>query len=84
VELVEADDARRYQAVPVDVRDGVLIIALADPMAMQTMDDLTYKLGRELEFRLRHARCHSKADLQIPWGCRGCYIEGFAEIHVRS
>lgn len=50
VELMQADDARRYNAVPVALRDGVLVIAMADPMAMQTMDDLTYKLRRELEF----------------------------------
>ncbi|MBU6182038.1 MAG: Flp pilus assembly complex ATPase component TadA [Verrucomicrobia bacterium] len=49
-ELLTADDARRYQALPINVRDGVLIVALADPMAMQTMDDLTYKLQREIEF----------------------------------
>lgn len=47
---VDAEDARRYQAVPIALRDGVLIIAIGDPMAMQTMDDLTYKLHRELEF----------------------------------
>ena len=50
VERMSAEDARRYHAVPVALRDGVLVIALADPMAMQTMDDLTYKLRRELEF----------------------------------
>ncbi len=50
IDLVPADDARRYQAVPVALRDGVLVIAVADPMDMQSMDDLTYKLGRELEF----------------------------------
>jgi type II secretion system protein E len=50
VEQMPAEDARRYHAVPVAIREGVLIIALADPMAMQTMDDLTYKLRRELEF----------------------------------
>jgi type II secretion system protein E len=50
VEHMPAEDARRYHALPVALRDGVLIIALADPMAMQTMDDLTYKLRRELEF----------------------------------
>lgn len=50
IDLVPADDARRYQAVPVGLRDGVLVIAVADPMDMQSMDDLTYKLGRELEF----------------------------------
>jgi type II secretion system protein E len=50
IEQLEADDARRYQAVPVGIREGVLLIAIADPMAMQTMDDLTYKLHREIEF----------------------------------
>lgn len=50
VDLMEVADARRYQAVPIALRDGILIVALGDPMAMQTMDDLTYKLQRELEF----------------------------------
>jgi type II secretion system protein E len=50
IDLVEPDDARRYQALPLGMRDGVLIVAIGDPMAMQTMDDLTYKLGREIEF----------------------------------
>jgi type II secretion system protein E len=49
-ELLEPDDARRYGAIPVTMRDGVLIVALSDCMAMQTMDDLTYKLQREIEF----------------------------------
>ena len=35
LDLLEADDARRYHALPLMVRDGVLVIALDDPMAMQ-------------------------------------------------
>lgn len=50
IELMQAEDTRRYQALPIALREGVLIIALADPMAMQTMDDLTYKLRRDMEF----------------------------------
>ncbi len=50
VELMQAEDTRRYQALPIALREGVLIIALADPMAMQTMDDLTYKMRRDMEF----------------------------------
>ena len=50
VDLLDVNDARRYNAVPIAIRDDILVIALADPMAMQTMDDLTYKLRRELEF----------------------------------
>ena len=50
LDLIHADDARRYQALPIALRNGVLIVAITDPMAMQTMDDLTYKLRREIEF----------------------------------
>ena len=50
IELLDADDARRYQAIPIGIRDGLLIIALSDPMAMHIMDGLTYKLRREIEF----------------------------------
>ena len=50
VDLLDVNDARRYNALPIAIRDDILVIALADPMAMQTMDDLTYKLRRELEF----------------------------------
>lgn len=45
-----AEDAKRYRAMPVDDRGGSLIIAISNPMDMQTMDDLTYKLQREVEF----------------------------------
>ena len=50
IDLLDADDARRYQAIPIGMRDGILIIALSDPMAMHNMDGLTYKLRREIEF----------------------------------
>ncbi len=50
IDLVDADDARRYHALPLVVRDGVLVVALDNPMAMQSMDDLTFKLKREIEF----------------------------------
>ena len=50
IDLLDADDARRYQAIPIGMRDGILIIALSDPMAMHNMDGVTYKLRREIEF----------------------------------
>lgn len=50
IDLLAPEDARRYQALPIGLRDGMLIVAIGDPMAMQTMDDLTYKLQREIEF----------------------------------
>jgi len=50
LDTMDGDDARRYQALPVGFRDSALMIAIADPMAMQVMDDLRYKLQREMEF----------------------------------
>jgi len=50
LDMVEADDARRYQALPIALRNGILTVAIGDPMGMQAMDDLTYKLQREIEF----------------------------------
>ena len=50
LDMVEADDARRYQALPIALRNGILTVAIGDPMDMQSMDDLTYKLQREIEF----------------------------------
>lgn len=50
IKCIEGDDARRYQALPIAFRESALIIAIADPMAMQVMDDLSFKLKREVEF----------------------------------
>jgi len=50
VGLLPAEDARRWKAIPVGEREGALLIAIGDPMDMQTMDDLAFKLQREVEF----------------------------------
>ena len=50
LDMLEGDDARRYQALPIGLRNGILTLAIGDPMDMQSMDDLTYKLQREIEF----------------------------------
>ena len=47
--LVPPDVARQYHVVPVEVRDGVLVIAMSDPMDMDTLDSLRYLLGRDVE-----------------------------------
>ena len=59
LDLVEGDDARRYQALPLALRNGILTIAIGDAMDMQSMDDLSYKLQREIEFV-----CASPAELR--------------------
>lgn len=50
IKCIEGDDARRYQTLPIGFRESALIVALSDPMAMQVMDDLSFKLKREVEF----------------------------------
>jgi len=50
IELLPAEDAKRWKAIPIGEREGALLIAVGDPMDMQTMDDLTFKLRREVEF----------------------------------
>jgi len=44
------EDVKRYRVIPVGEHDDVLTIAISDPMDMQSMDDLTYKLQRSLSF----------------------------------
>jgi len=41
--------ARRYQALPCKLADGVLHLCLVDPFNSITLDDLSRKLGRPLE-----------------------------------
>ncbi len=43
-------DARRYQAIPIAERDDALTIAIADPMAFETFDSLSFLLKRQVEF----------------------------------
>ena len=48
--ILTANDARRYQALPIAERDGAVTIAIADPMAFETFDSLSFLLKREVEF----------------------------------
>ena len=50
LQALDADIARRYRAVPVALRDGTLVVAIGDPMDMETADALSFVLNREIEF----------------------------------
>jgi type II secretory ATPase GspE/PulE/Tfp pilus assembly ATPase PilB-like protein len=43
-------DARRYQALPIAEREDTVTIAIADPMAFETFDSLSFLLKRQVEF----------------------------------
>lgn len=48
--LFTAETARRYRAVPIQEHDDALVIAVADPMDIDSFDALNHLLQRQLEF----------------------------------
>jgi len=48
VAAVSPNTARRYQCVPVAVHDGVVQVALADPLNPAVIDELGYLIGKEV------------------------------------
>jgi len=45
IQLISADVARFYNVMPVRIQDGELIVAMADPLNIQTLDDLRQITG---------------------------------------
>ena len=50
LQALDVDIAKRYHAVPVAMRDGTLVVAIGDPMDMETADALSFVLNREIEY----------------------------------
>ncbi len=50
VETMTLDNARRYRAVPIHLRDGTLVVAISDPMDIDAIDNLSFVLNRDTEF----------------------------------
>lgn len=50
LEAMSVEQARRYRAVPVQIRDGTLVVAISDPMDMEAADSLSFLLNRDIEF----------------------------------
>ncbi|HEY5743890.1 MAG TPA: ATPase, T2SS/T4P/T4SS family [Terrimicrobiaceae bacterium] len=50
LQALDAEIARRYRAVPVALRDGTLVVAIGDPMDMETADALSFVLNRDIEY----------------------------------
>ena len=49
IDSVPADTAHRYKVVPIYKQDGVLTVAISDPMDMDTVDSLRYILKSDVE-----------------------------------
>lgn len=50
LETMDVETARRYRAVPIQFRDTALVVAISDPMDMETADSLSFILNRDTEF----------------------------------
>ncbi len=61
LEIMDAEKARRYRAVPVALHEDTLVVAISDPMDMQTMDDLSFVLNRDVEYVCATANAIAKA-----------------------
>lgn len=48
--LLDAETARRYRAIPIQEREDALVIAVADPMDIDSFDALNHLLQRQIEF----------------------------------
>ena len=50
LQAIDVEIAKRYRAVPVALRDGTLVVAIGDPMDMETADALSFVLNRDIEY----------------------------------
>ena len=49
IDLIPRDKAHRYKAVPIALNDGILLVAISDPLNFDTLDNLRFLLKREIE-----------------------------------
>ena len=49
INQIRAEDARRFKVVPVGLSDTALIVAVSDPLDIDTIDSLSFLLQREIE-----------------------------------
>ena len=49
IDLLPREKAYRYQAIPISLNDGVLVVAMSDPLNFDTVDNLRFLLKREIE-----------------------------------
>ncbi len=52
VELVPQSIAREQMVIPVDEQDGAIVVAVSDPLALETFDKLRFILNRKIEILL--------------------------------
>ncbi len=49
IKQVRAEEARRFKVIPVGLSDGILTVAVSDPLDIDTIDSLSFLLQREID-----------------------------------
>ena len=49
VKILTAEDARRFRLIPLQKAKGTLVVALADPTALQHLDDIKFRTQMKIE-----------------------------------
>ena len=49
INQIRAEDARRFKVIPVAFSEGGLVVAVSDPLDIDTIDSLSFLLQREIE-----------------------------------
>ena len=62
IKLVSSDVARFYNVIPVRVQNGALLVAMADPLNIQTLDDIRQITGMDV-----HGAVSNPADVNTAW-----------------
>ena len=76
LDLIPRETAIRYETIPIRRHGNSLIVALADPLFVQTLDELRFITGLTIEPRI----C---IESQIPWAIEQYYGTG-QEIEARE
>jgi type II secretion system protein E len=49
INQIRAEDARRFKVIPVSITETALVVAVSDPLDIDTIDSLSFLLQREIE-----------------------------------
>ena len=49
IQQIRAEDARRFKVIPIALGDSGLVVAVSDPLDIDTIDSLSFLLQREIE-----------------------------------
>lgn len=50
IEAISAENAKRYRAIPLELRDDAIRVAVSNPMDFETFDSIAFLLKKEVEF----------------------------------